>query len=155
GNTAKAATLFIVFYIKTDTKISLTFSWAPLKKIYAFSRNQFLFNFINYFSRNLDKLLIGRYFSQSALGYYDRAYQISLYPNQVLTSLVTSVIHPILSDYESEKDRIKKVYLRISNVLATLGMPLSVFLIFSAEDIIYFLAGQQWAESVPVFQILA
>lgn len=155
GNTAKAATLFIVFYMKTETKISLKFSWAPLKKIYAFSRNQFLFNFINYFSRNLDKLLIGRYFSQSALGYYDRAYQISLYPNQVLTSLVTSVIHPILSDYESEKDRIKQVYLRISNLLATLGMPLSVFLIFSADDIIYFLAGEQWAGSVPVFQILA
>ncbi|GAA0358212.1 lipopolysaccharide biosynthesis protein [Alkalibacterium iburiense] len=155
GNTAKAATLFIVFYMKTETKISLKFSWAPLKKIYAFSRNQFLFNFINYFSRNLDKLLIGRYFSQSALGYYDRAYQISLYPNQVLTSLVTSVIHPILSDYESEKERIKKVYLRISNLLATLGMPLSVFLIFSADDIIYFLAGEQWAGSVPVFQILA
>lgn len=155
GNTAKAMTLFVVFYLKTDTKITLKFEWAPLKKIFAFSRNQFLFNFINYFSRNLDKLLIGRYISQSALGYYDRAYQVSLYPNQVLTSLVTSVIHPILSEFESEKERIKNVYLRISSLLATLGLPLSVFLFFSAEDIIYFLAGQQWGNSIPVFQILA
>ncbi|WP_423188912.1 lipopolysaccharide biosynthesis protein [Alkalibacterium sp. f15] len=155
GNTAKAFTLFVVFYIKTETKISLRFKWAPLKKIFAFSRNQFLFNFINYFSRNLDNLLIGRYFSSSALAYYDKAYQVSLYPNQVLTSLVTSVIHPILSDYEDEKDRIKRVYLRISNLLATLGMPLSVFLFFSAEEVILFLFGGQWDGSVLAFQILA
>ncbi|MER2064529.1 MAG: oligosaccharide flippase family protein, partial [Alkalibacterium sp.] len=155
GNTAKAFTLFIVFYLKTETKISLKFNWAPLKKIFAFSRNQFLFNFINYFSRNLDNLLIGRYFSSSALAYYDKAYQVSLYPNQVLTSLVTSVIHPILSDYEDEKERIKRVYLRISNLLATLGMPLSVFLFFSAEEIILFLFGGQWDGSVQAFQILA
>lgn len=155
GNTARAATLFLVFYMRTDIKIRFKFNWAPLKKIFAFSRNQFLFNFINYFSRNLDNLLIGRYFSSSALAYYDKAYQVSLYPNQVLTSLVTSVIHPILSDYEDEKERIKTVYLRISNLLATLGMPLSVFLFFSAEEVILFLFGGQWDGSVQAFQILA
>lgn len=155
GNTTKAITLFIVFYIKTESKISLKFDWGPLKKIYSFSRNQFLFNFINYFSRNLDNLLIGRYFSSSALAYYDRAYQVSLYPNQVLTSVVTSVIHPILSDYADEKERIKRVYLRISNLLATLGLPLSVFLFFSAEEVILFLFGMQWEGSIMTFQILA
>ncbi|MCC5894500.1 MAG: lipopolysaccharide biosynthesis protein [Alkalibacterium sp.] len=155
GNTAKAFTMFMVFYFNTETKISLKFSWAPLKKIYAFSRNQFLFNFINYFSRNLDNLLIGRYFSSTALAYYDRAYQVSLYPNQVLTSVVTSVIHPILSDYVDEKERIKNVYLRISNLLATLGMPLSIFLFFTAEEIILFLFGGQWVGSILTFQILA
>lgn len=155
GNTTKAITLFIVFYIKTESKISLKFEWGPLKKIYAFSRNQFLFNFINYFSRNLDNLLIGRYFSSSALAYYDRAYLLSLYPNQVLTSVVTSVIHPILSDYSSELERIKRVYLRIANLLATVGMPLSVFLYFTAEEAILVPFGMQWEGSIMTFQILA
>lgn len=155
GNTAKAAVLFLIFFMKTDVSIHLTFQWQPLKKIYQFSRNQFLFNFINYFSRNLDNFLIGGFISSSALAYYDRAYQVSLYPNQVLTSVVTSVIHPILSDYEDEKERIKRVYLNISNALATFGMPLSVFLFFAAEDVILFLFGSQWHGSVLTFQILA
>lgn len=155
GNSAKAFTMFMIFYFKTDTKIKLTFSWAPLKKIFAFSRNQFLFNFINYFSRNLDNLLIGRYFSSSALGFYDRAYMMSLYPNQILTSVVTSVIHPILSEYSDEKERIKNVYLRMSNLLATFGMPLSVFLFFSAEEVIIIVSGHQYQGSVLTFQILA
>lgn len=155
GNATKAFMLFIVFYLNTETKLTLKFNWAPLKKIYAFSRNQFLFNFINYFSRNLDNLLIGRYFSSSALAFYDQAYKVSLYPNQTLTSVVTSVIHPILSDYEDEKDRIMRVYLRISNLLATLGLPLSIFLFFAAEEVILVLFGMQWEGSIMTFQILA
>jgi PST family polysaccharide transporter len=155
GNAAKAATLFIIFFIKTNSVIRLNFQFEPLKKIYAFSRNQFLFNFINYFSRNLDTFLIGGFFSQTALGYYDRAYQMSLYPNQILTSLVTSVLHPIMSDYQNEKEKIKQVYLRITNLMATLGLPLSIFLFFAAEDVIITLFGSDWYGSVPTFQILA
>lgn len=154
GNTVKAATLFIIFFFKTKSAIRLKFKWEPLKKIYRFSRNQFLFNFINYFSRNLDNLLIGRYFSASSLAYYDRAYQVSLYPNQVLTSVVTSVIHPIMSDYNDQLEKIKRVYLRMTSLLATLGMPLSVFLFFSAEEVIL-LFGPQWYGSIATFQILA
>lgn len=155
GNTAKAATLFTVFFFKSKVKPSFKIDTGPLKKIYSFSKNQFLFNFINYFSRNLDSLLIGRFFSASALAFYDKAYQVSLYPNQVLTNVITPVIQPIMSEYETNLDRIKRVYLQISNVLATIGMPLSVFLFFSAEEVILFLFGQQWGNSVPTFQILA
>ncbi|WP_208558911.1 lipopolysaccharide biosynthesis protein [Marinilactibacillus kalidii] len=153
GNTARAATIFIIFYFKTQSAFTVKFEWAPLKKIYAFSKNQFLFNFINYFSRNLDNLLIGRVISQSALGYYDRAYQISLYPNQILTSLVTSVIHPIMSEYEKETERIKAVYLKLANILAIVGMPLSVLIFFAANDIVL-VFGQNWAPSAPTLQIL-
>ncbi|MEC6747683.1 lipopolysaccharide biosynthesis protein [Marinilactibacillus sp. XAAS-LB27] len=154
GNTAKAIILFSVYYYRTGTTFKFKLNWEPLKKIYAFSKNQFLFNFINYFSRNLDTLLIGAVFSQSALGYYDKAYQITLYPNNVLTSLVTSVVHPIMSDYESQLDKIKQVYLRVSNLLALIGLPLSIFLFFASQEIIY-IFGQNWAPSIASLQILS
>lgn len=155
GNTVKAASFFAVFYSLTKPTFNFKFDFGPLKKIYTYSRNQFLFNFVNYFSRNLDSLLIGRYFGSSQLAYYDQAYRVSLYPNQVLTSLITSVVHPIMSEYQDETDKIKQVYLKISHLLALVGVPLSVFLYYNAADIIFFLFGNQWGNSVPVFQILA
>ena len=155
SNTAKAGLLFLVFYLKTNLKASLKIDKAPLKKIFSFSKNQFLFNFINYFSRNLDSLLIGRYFSASSLAFYDKAYQVSLYPNQILTNVISPVIQPIMSDYEKNLDKIKSVYLKITTILATIGLPLSVFLVFHSSDIILFLFGDQWGGSVVTFQILA
>lgn len=155
SNTVKAALLFLVFYYKTQLKAQFKLDTKPLKKIFSFSKNQFLFNFINYFSRNLDSMLIGRYFSASSLAFYDKAYQVSLYPNQILTNVISPVIQPIMSDYESNLEKIKTVYLKITTILATIGLPLSVFLFFNANEIILFLFGDQWAGSVTTFQILA
>lgn len=155
SNTVKAALLFVVFYFKTDIKAQFKLNTSPLKKIFSFSKNQFLFNFINYFSRNLDSILIGRYFSASALAFYDKAYQVSLYPNQILTNVISPVIQPIMSEYETDLEKIKTVYLKITAVLATIGLPLSVFLFFNASEIILFLFGDQWSGSVLPFQILA
>ncbi|RFP40634.1 hypothetical protein DDJ69_31290, partial [Klebsiella oxytoca] len=55
----------------TRTKFRFKIDFGPLKKIYRFSRNQLSFNIVNFFSRNLDSLLIGRYFSASSLAFYD------------------------------------------------------------------------------------
>lgn len=155
GNIARAAFLFVFYKLQTDLKFNLKTSIEPLKKIYSFSKNQFLFNFINYFSRNLDSILIGKFFSSSSLGYYNKSYQLSLYPNQVLSSIITPVIQPIMSNYENDLDRIKSVYFKVTSVLATIGAPLSVFLFFSAEDVILFLFGNQWEGSILSFRILA
>ncbi|MEG0679283.1 MAG: oligosaccharide flippase family protein, partial [Carnobacterium sp.] len=127
----------------------------PIKKIFSFSKNQFIFNFINYFSGNLDKILIGRFFSASSLAYYDKSYQLSLYPNQILTNVIYPVIQPIMSDYETRMDKIKQVYLLLTRFLGTIGLSLSLFLFFSAKEIILFLFGGQWDGSIVTFQILA
>lgn len=155
GNIVKAMVMFIIFFIQAKMKWNLKVTLEPLKKIYSFSKNQFAFNFINYFSRNLDKMLIGRFMNESALAYYDKAYQVSLYPNQTLTNVITPVIQPIMSEYETDRNRIKDVYLRITLVLATIGIPLSVFFFFSSQETILFLFGDQWLGSVLTFQILA
>src|SRR4030095_10140235 len=40
------------------------------------------FNVLNYFTRNADNLLIGRYLGAQDLGLYDFAYRVMLYPLQ-------------------------------------------------------------------------
>lgn len=155
GGIVQAMMKFIFYYIPTKISPMTPMRKEPMIKIWSFSRNQFSFNFINYFSRNLDSILIGRYLNAGQLGYYNKSYQLSLYPNQILAGVITPVIQPILSDYETELDVIKKVYLRITRILANIGVPLSVFCFFAANDIIFFLFGNQWGNSIPSFQILA
>lgn len=155
GNIIRALYLFLYYLHKSKLSLRLAFDSTPLLKIYHFSKNQFLFSFINYFSINLDNILIGRFFSTSALAYYNKAYTLSLYPNQVLTSVITPVIQPIMSNYEQSIEQIKKVYFMVTTILANIGIPLSVFLFFSAEEIILFLFGDQWMGSVMAFMILS
>jgi PST family polysaccharide transporter len=48
-----------------------------------------------------------------------------------------------------------RAYLQISRLLALIGFPLSVFLAFSAKEIVLVVFGPQWGPSVPVFEILS
>lgn len=146
---------FIAFYVATPVKISFSISYSSLKKISRFSSYQFLFNFINYFSRNADKLLIGKFLNTEALGFYDKSYQLMMLPVQNLTHVITPVLMPVLAKHQDNKILIYNNYIKIVKLLALIGFPLSVLLTFSSTEIIYTLFGQQWQNSIPVFKILA
>lgn len=146
---------FIAFYWMSPIRIVLIIKKKSLKMIARFSTFQFFFNFINYFSRNLDNLLIGKFISPISLGLYDKSYQLMLLPVQNLTHVITPVLHPILSEFQDDTVRIYNAYSKVIKLLATIGFPLSIFIYFSAQEIILLLYGTQWERSVPVFKILA
>lgn len=147
--------LFLSFYFIKPVKPALKINMASIRKIAKFSIYQFLFNFINYFSRNADNLLIGKFFGTSSLGFYDKAYRLMMIPVQNLTHVITPVLHPVLSEYHDNYDVIYNAYSKIVRILATIGFPVSVVLYFCAHEIINIMYGDQWNQSIPVFQILA
>ena len=109
-------------------RASLTLGLKAIRKIFSYSVYQFLFNVINYFSRNLDKLLIGKYMSMSQLGYYEKSYRLMMLPLQNITQVITPVMHPVFSDYQNDLQRLSSAYERIMRLLAFIGIPLSVLL---------------------------
>lgn len=146
---------FCFNFYATKIKIYPKFNWNSIKKIREFSSYQLGFNFINYFSRNLDNLLIGKFLGEVPLGYYDKAYKLMLYPVQNLTHGITPVLHPILSEYQNERDMIYKSYIKLVKILSLLGIFASVFCFFATKEIIIIMFGEQWIRSIPAFRILS
>ncbi|GAB7231607.1 lipopolysaccharide biosynthesis protein [Facklamia hominis] len=154
GQITRGIILLCIYLYLTKMRFTFHFSFKPISKIFGFAKNQLIFNIINYFSRNLDNILIGRYMSPTELGFYDKAYQLTLYPNSIFTGVITSAIQPVFSEFEDNVSHIKNGYLRVTNVLANLSIPLTVFLFFNSKDIILLLYGEQWLNSEMVFKIL-
>lgn len=147
---------FLMLFHFSRIKINVkSYSINPIKRISHFSIYQFLFNFINYFSRNFDNLLIGKYIGINQLGYYDKAYKLMLYPVQNLTFVITPVLQPVLSDYQYDKNVVLLYYKKIVKVLALLGCFISIFCFFSAKEIILIMFGKQWLGSVITFKVLS
>ena len=147
--------LFASYLYLAPIKIYVGIKFKSIKKIAKFSTYQFLFQFINYFAGNTDNLLIGKFFSASALGFYEKAYKLMMLPVMNLTHVITPVLHPVLSEYQNNKEVIYNAYYKIVKILAIIGFPLSIFLYFSATEIINILYGPQWDQSIPVFEYLA
>jgi teichuronic acid exporter len=136
-------------------KFNLKVNKGSIQKIREFSSYQMAFSIINYFSRNMDNLLIGKFMGNDALGFYDKSYKLMLYPIQNLTHIITPVLHPILSLHQNDKKYIYEKYLKVVKVLSLLGVFVSVYSFFAAEEIIILLYGDQWYESIPSFRFLA
>lgn len=136
-------------------KISWHFSVVPIKKIFSFSSYLFLFELFNYFSRNLDKIIIGKYISANALGYYEKSYRLMQLPLQNITSVIYPVLQPVLSSLQDDMVEMANKYTRIVSIIACIGFPLSIGLYFCAHDIIVIMFGEQWIPAIPVFKILS
>jgi teichuronic acid exporter len=147
--------LFVISVRRYPQKAQLTWGLVSIRKIFSYSAYQFLFNVINYFSRNLDKLVIGKKLGMKPLGYYQKSYSLMMLPLQNITAVVTPVIHPIFSDFQNDLEKLATGYERIVRFLSFVGFPLTVGLYFTARELTLIIFGPQWLPSIPVFKILA
>lgn len=147
--------MFLISIKRYPQKAKLTWGMISIKKIFSYSAYQFLFNIINYFSRNLDKLVIGKKLGMNQLGYYQKSYSLMMLPLQNITAVITPVIHPIFSDFQNDLNKLATSYEKIIRLLAFIGLPLTIGLFFTAKELTLLFFGPQWMPSVPVFKILA
>lgn len=126
----------------------------PLRLIYRFSLYQFLFNFVNYFGRNLDKLIIGKLLNINALSYYDKSYRLMLMPVDTINSVLSPVLHPYLSQYQNDLDKIFQICQRMTRFLLNISFPVAAILLFTGKELILLIFGSQWLGAVDSFCIL-
>lgn len=146
----------IIFFInlkQNPQRLRLTFGIESMRKIFAYSMYQFFFNLINFASRNLDKLLIGKYLGNIKLAYYDKSYMLMMLPLQNITHVISPVMHPIFAEYQNDIKHIATSYEKVIRFLAFIGFPLSVLLFFIASELILLIFGPLWVDSIPVFKI--
>ena len=113
------------------------------------------FNFVNYFSRNLDNILIGKFISADALGLYAKAYNLFMMPISQIRAPMVNVAMPALSALKEQPEQYIKYYQRFLDILASLTIPLTLYCVIEADFLIRLLLGPQWLGCVPVFRILA
>lgn len=126
-----------------------------LDKIKGYSGFQFLFDFVNYFSRNLDNLIIGKVWGNAPLAQYSKAYRLMLYPVQNLTHVITPVLHPILAKYQDDYKFIYEKYIKICKLLSLLGVYITAVCHWGGKEAVLIVFGSQWTDAASCFQILA
>jgi len=110
---------------------------------------------MNYFQRNLDKVLIGRFLGTLSLGNYDRAYTLFALPASQLTVPLTNVSLAALSRLKQDPPRYRQAYLKALSLVAFMGMPMSALLTVIGYDLILLLLGPNWEQAGTIFTVFA
>ncbi|EOC7459405.1 oligosaccharide flippase family protein [Vibrio cholerae] len=124
-----------------------------ISKYKGFVTYQLGFNFINYFSRNLDNILIGKYIGISMLGVYEKSYSIMRYPLLLLTSAMMPAFQPVLKNYKNDTALLLETHNKAIVVLIFLGTSAGCLMYEFSHEIVKVILGEQWSDVVPVIKI--
>lgn len=130
-------------------KPDFTFDKADIASVFSFSGNLSVFNIINYFSRNADNIIIGHLFSATVLGAYSLAYRIMLFPIQSMTLIANRSLFPIISRKQDDLIQIKKLYLHVITVIASITAPMMSSLAILRVPFVDLVFGSNW-DSIPI-----
>jgi len=128
---------------------------AGIRSMMKFGANVTAFDFVNYFHRNLDNILIGKFWGPIQLGLYSRAYALLMFPINAIRGPINAVAFPAMSRLQNQPEAYRAYYRRVTQLLAFISMPLTAFLFVASEPIIELLLGKNWGEVSPIFSILA
>lgn len=109
---------------------------------------------INYFSRNLDNVLVGRICGAEQLGYYSRAYFLMTLPTLLASGMLNGVMIPALSALQADRERMAAAFLRSMRWVTLLGCPVALGLAACAPEFVRFVYGPRWAPVVPMLRWL-
>lgn len=130
-------------------------AWQEVKSVLAYGLNLSGFGIVNYFSRNADNMLVGRYLGSETLGHYAMAYRIMLYPLQNISWVVGRVLFPVLAQMQQDDGRFRQTYLRVCAMVAAISFPLMLAILVLSGPLVVVVLGSEWMPIAPLLVILA
>ncbi len=155
-NTVLTSLFVLVWNLATSRlKMSVGDVRPVLRKVGGFSLYQFGHEAIVWVSGNADSLLAGKMFGAAALGYYNKAYQLYGYPNNILAAPITSTLIPFLAPLQNDVLALRAKFLGVMSKVSFICALCTVGMSVCAPEIITIMFGDVWAPSAPLLRILA
>lgn len=130
---------------------TLRFDREQFRQLWGFSGNLASFQVLNYFARNADTMLIGRFLGAADLAFYNMGYKLMLFPLTNLSAVVFRSLFPVFSRKQADVRAFGALYLRATGAIALFTAPLMAGVWLLRRPFVEAFFGEQW---LPVAEVL-
>lgn len=144
----------IMFNYYCRWKIKFIFKKNSFHYLWGFGSKMLASNLLNTAYNNLYQIVIGKFYSPTDLGQYQRGQSYSGLFSNTLTQVVQRVSFPTLSKMQDDTERLKYGYrkiIKLSMFVSCLG---SMALAAMAKPLIVILIGEKWLPAAEYLQII-
>jgi PST family polysaccharide transporter/teichuronic acid exporter len=145
---------FFILGIRRN-KILLRFNYRETKPFLKIGIYQVGSQMTNYFNRDLDILIVGKFFGSEVLGGYSLAKQLVYRPGKMINPVLTRVGAPLLAKFQDDLQKLRKNYLKLINLVAAINLPIYCCIFIFAPIIVNILYGSDYSEIVVLVRILS
>jgi O-antigen/teichoic acid export membrane protein len=153
----------IVGWIVLTACLWVASNWRPawrcsltlIREVAGFSGNLVGFEVFNYFARNMDTVLIGRFLGATDLGYYNLAYRLMIWPLNNISWVVGRAFLPALSRLQDDKPRLRQAFVRAAAAVFLITAPLTLGMFVLREPLVIAVMGERWLKVADLLFWLA
>lgn len=125
-----------------------------LKYHFGFGYKLTLSGLLNAVFDNAYNIVIGKFFSATLLGYYNRAYTLQLFPVKNISTALNKVTYPIFASIQDDDLRLRNAYRKLLQQVMFWVTPLLTLSAALADQLFLVLLTEKWLPAVPYFQVL-
>jgi len=151
GTLTNNAVNTVACWLFSPCRIRLIFHWKAFQSIASYTLYLSGFNLLNYFSRNADNLIVGRFLGSVPLGFYQMAYNLMTFPLQNFTSVICQVLFPAMARVKEDHARLRAAYIRTCMLIGLFTFPAMLGVAVVAEPFVAVILGKRW---LPVAGLL-
>ncbi len=135
-------------------RMSIRITRAAVDDLLSFGMGIYFKRLLDYSALNLDNLLVGRLLGLTALGFYEKAFNLMSRVVDRATLGAGSMLR-IFSLINEDPQRFRGAYRHTLITVTMIGYPALAGAAAMANELFQLMFGPQWSQAVPAFQLLA
>ena len=147
--------VLVISYFAANVSYSLSFDKKTYKKIFGFGGWLMFSAVFRNLAHQVDRLLMTSLFSIETLGFYTRPKEFISTISGKCNGIFDSVLFPILSTFQDEKEKMQKSFLTAVYFLNMLGMAVALLFFFNSELLIRIFFSEEWLNVNALFMVLS
>lgn len=143
-----------IIWFNASWKPKYVFRLDEVRELWQYGWKMSLSTIISQTFKKIDTFVIGKLFSASSLGLYNRAQSLNNMVIQYSFSSIQTVMLPTLSQLQNDHSAMRKTVMKLIDLICFLNFFFAGLMYVCADDIIILLYGEKWSGSVEFFKIL-
>ena len=145
------AALIMWFSVKWRPKFVCRFN--RVKILFKFGWKLLVSNLLETLYQDLRSLVIGKKYSESTLGFYNRGKQFPQFIVNAINGAVQSVMLPVMSEKQDEQNKVKNIARTSIGICSYIMFPMMFGLAGVASPMVSLILTDKWLPCVPYLQI--
>ena len=146
--------LLILFPFYSKWSPSIKFSKEAFRRLFGYGSKLMATGVYAVIFNNISTLCIGKCYQSKQLGFYTRALQFADMMSMTVNDVLGTVTFPVLSQLQSDRERLVSVYQKSLYFTALLIFPIMILCALLARPIILVLLTEKWLPCVVLVQWL-
>ncbi len=139
-------------FIASKWRPSLHYSFQEAKPFLRFGINLAGSSSLLKIFETLDKVIVGRFFNATFVGFYGYAVTFASFPLDKIWPIFQQILFPLFSRYQDNEERCHTLFLQVTRYYSLIMIPLFISCFFFGAEIVLTIGGPTWAPAIPFFK---